>query len=102
MIDDGSYTWGIWTCSTPAKTTDIKAYAVSIGIESVDTTIAGLTGTVYSNYSGTPTDYTNAYSSTGMITTTTSANSPPSVGDRRRIRNCDAQPTSSACAGEPS
>ena len=69
---DGNYTWGIWTCGT----TDIRAYAISLGIGSVEETFSGTAGVVNVSYSGTPactrtTAFTVAYPSCGVVTTTT-------------------------------
>ncbi len=69
---DGNYTWGIWTCGT----TDIRAYAISLGIASVEETFSGTAGVVNVSYSGTPactrtTAFTVAYPSCGVVTSTT-------------------------------
>lgn len=79
VIPDGDLTWGIWTCGTDAGTIDIKAFAMSLGIETVDMTVAGTKGTVDVGYAGSPacartTAFTLAYPSAGMVTTTSATN----------------------------
>jgi hypothetical protein len=73
---DGKYTWGIWTCTSGARTTDVKAFAMGIGIQSVDTTFTGTTGVVDVGYSGgavctRSTTLALVYPSCGMVTNTT-------------------------------
>ncbi len=75
--DPGSYVWGTWTCSSSTKTTDVRAFAISLGIQSVDEVFTGTNGVVNSNYAGTPactmtTPLTFTYPSCGMVTSTSS------------------------------
>ncbi|MDB4995922.1 MAG: hypothetical protein JWM74_3354 [Myxococcaceae bacterium] len=77
-IPAGTWVWNVWTCSDGVRTTDIKAFAVSLGIMSVEEVIATTTGTVNVIYSGSPactrsTDFTLAYPSSGKVTSTTAA-----------------------------
>ena len=51
-FSDGDYVWGVWTCTSATGTIDVRAYAESIGIESVEQTVAGTEGAVDVSYSG--------------------------------------------------
>ncbi len=69
---DGSYTWGIWTCTSGARTIDVKAFAIGLGIQSVDHTVTGTHGVINVSYSGGPpctrsTAFVLAYPSCGTI-----------------------------------
>ncbi len=77
-IPAGTWVWNVWTCSDGTRTTDIKAFAVSLGIMSVEEVIATSTGTVNVIYSGAPactrsTNFTIAYPSSGKVTSTSAA-----------------------------
>jgi len=71
---DGTFAWGVWTCGQGGTTKDIKAFAMSLGIQSVLTTITGATGKVDVVYSATCTRTTVLtsveYPSAGTIKTT--------------------------------
>lgn len=48
---DGSYLWGTWTCGPPGGATkDIKAFAMSLLIQSVEQVVAGSSGSVVITY----------------------------------------------------
>jgi hypothetical protein len=75
---DGTYDWGVWTCGSGGNTTDIRAFAVSVGIASVDEVIVGDAGTINSNFAGSPacsrmTEFAISYPSCGTVTSTTSS-----------------------------
>ena len=75
---DGTYDWGVWTCGTGGNTKDIRAFAISVGIASVDNVIVGDTGTINSNFAGSPacsriTQFAITYPSCGTVTSTTSS-----------------------------
>ena len=43
-IPDGTYMVSSWTCGTGTSTKDIKAFALTVGIQEIDQTFAGATG----------------------------------------------------------
>jgi hypothetical protein len=71
---DGTYVWDVWTCGQGGTTKDIKAFAMSLGIQSVVTKITGTMGSVDVVYSATCTRTTVLtsveYPSPGTIKTT--------------------------------
>jgi YD repeat-containing protein len=84
----GKYSWGIWTCTAGTRTTDVKAYAMSRGIQSMDTTFTGTSGVIDANYSSTckrttPFSFVSPTSTSIILTTaasyTCSASCPAAV-----------------------